>query len=44
MRIIIQDKDSARNKLSRDRNRYKGDRQQERRNKRLRNRIAGAIA
>ncbi len=44
MRIIIKDKDAARNKLSRDRNRYKGDRKLERRNKRDRARFQGAIA
>ena len=44
MRITIKDKDAARNKLSRDRNRYKGERQLARRQKRDRARFAGAIA
>lgn len=41
MRIKV--KDGNRNKLSRDRNRYKADRKQERRNKRDRARFQGAI-
>lgn len=42
MRIKV--KDGKRNKLSRDRNRYKGDRKLARRNKRDRARIEGAVA